>query len=262
MKTYDKIRLGLVAGFAMVALVGSTVAARAAGSTLLVIPSRFTVVQFSFDVARVRSLYLVAYDRNAVVPGTQLYAWSVEKSDWIKIDPAALSSGELFSEKPSRVVVVGDDATLPPEVLSAAAGAGRVQRVTSLQLVDLANTLNADMNFTAEDWRWLAKRYGFTLEDKNVERRRYGRYGPPGGKASRPVEGSDSAAETLAPMSLESAPAEAPLPAYGKELAPATKPQTMVIPAPAAAAVEKSVPAQSVAVPKLAEPADMAPENK
>ena len=54
------------------------------------------------------------------------------------------------------------------------------KRLPKLNPVDLANGMNEVMEFSGHEWRWLADRYKLTLNDRNWERRRYGRYGKPG----------------------------------------------------------------------------------
>jgi hypothetical protein len=56
--------------------------------------------------------------------------------------------------------------------------------------VELVNGLDDIFKFSAGEWRYLAREYKLTLKDLNAERRRYGRYGRPGARLSRPARQS------------------------------------------------------------------------
>lgn len=216
--------------FVAMGLAGSVALAKPSGTTLLVIPSRYTVVQFCFDIARIRSVYLVAYDQPATVQQPLLYAWNNDQSNWIPIKSADLGSGSLFTVPPVRTVLVGGGAMLPANVAAAVSQAGAFSQVESLNLMDLANALHQSMRFTSSEWKWLAGRYGLQLKDRNEDRRRWGRYGPPGQEGADRTPsagrefGMDPEAEDI--VIMPPPPAEA-------EAAPAR--QTLVIP-PAGAA--------------------------
>ena len=223
----------ICAGLAVAAVLGvrPVMAAPPSGSTLLVIPARYTVVQFAFDIAQLRSMYLVSYDQPAGTDRVLLYAWDNTRSDWVSVDEADLSSGALFNVQPRRTVLVGDAQTLPASVASAVTARGNPKRIQSLNLADIANGLDSELQFKAREWQWLADRYNFNLEDRNATRRRYGRYGPWGSESSAPGR----EAQEHMPPSVETLPMPVATPAPVER-------QTLVIPAasggaPAAAAV-------------------------
>lgn len=163
-----------------VGVAGSVAVAKPEGTTLVVIPSRYTVVQFCFDIARIRSVYLVSYDQPATVKKTMLYAWNNEQSNWVPIEASDLAGGTLFTVPPQRTVLVGAGPLVPAAVLDAVTAAGPFSQVESLNLMDLSNALHQSMRFSGSEWKWLAGRYNLQLEDRNEERRRWGRYGAPG----------------------------------------------------------------------------------
>jgi hypothetical protein len=119
----------------------------------------------------------------------------------------------------------------------------QARRIASLTPVDLLNELNRDLAFTPMEWRWLAKRYGLTLTDLNAERRRYGKYGPPG---SKPVKPQPSAGVEMPPAAPPPAgkalePVGAPAPVF--DVKPAEPPAAPAASAPPAAEPPPASPA-------------------
>jgi len=156
-------------------------------TTLLVIPARHTIVQFGFDVAKIRPIQLVSYSTDPRTKALYLYAWDRNANDWISIQPEQFRAGTAFSTPAAQVVRVGAEGELPAVLEAGPRGAGiKNVRVDGPDIVALVNTLNKDLKFTAREWKWLAKRYRLELEDRNAEARRWGRYGPPGTKTRRP----------------------------------------------------------------------------
>ena len=167
------------------------------GSTVLVIPARYTVVQLAFDVAYLRPVALLAYDSDDAGEPL-LHRWSTAAGDWIETDMDACKAGTATSCSPGRVVVLASGTNGLPASLAEAAGAwcDDVTVIPSLRSLTVLNTLHDDMKFSAREWKWLAGRHGLTLKDLNAERRRYGRYGKPGAKKTAPVIESEIPAPT------------------------------------------------------------------
>jgi hypothetical protein len=198
----------LTLGSLLTLILGGWVAADAGEArTLLVIPPRHTVVQLAFGVARLRPVYLVAYDTRVPGSGLVLHFWDTRRNDWVRTTTDGFRAGALFDELPGRIVLVGTDKDVPAEVASAAAGLGKVQRVSSLLVKDMINSLDEGMKFTAGEWKWLAKTYGLQIVDLNEERRMYGRYGPPGSRPPAPPSAEPSAV----PVAREPADGEGPI---------------------------------------------------
>jgi len=158
------------------------------GQVLLVIPARYTVVQFAFDIARMRSVYLAAYDTEGKDDSLVLHVWDSEAREWVRTNLDEYRSGAIFLTKPKSVVIVGTGERVPAGIGEASSWGGKVRQVSTLGIADMANALHAELSFDAAEWRWLARRYGLKLQDRNAERRRYGRYGPPGSRRERPVQ--------------------------------------------------------------------------
>jgi hypothetical protein len=153
---------------------------------VIVMPGRYTVVQFAFDVARIRPVELVAYDKGVGDEPLLLHVWDATAADWKPADIAAYQDGSLFEAQPKQAFLIGGDADLPAEIADGSDWCKKVTRVSSLKVVDMANSMNAKLNFSGKEWRRLAKRHNLELADDNAERRRYGRYGKPGTQPSGP----------------------------------------------------------------------------
>jgi hypothetical protein len=216
----------------------------ASDKPVVVIPLRYRVVQLAQDLARLRALHLVGYTTPDRAGKVSYYSWDAAKESWTEIALDDYRLGSVFGDAPRRLVLVGSDADLPAGLAQAAPWAQDVKRVTSLNIGDMVNGFNASLDFAAREWRWLAERYGLTLEDKNAERRRYGKYGPPGQKPTPPPK-RDAGAGVM-PAAVQPA-ASAPLnePLVDEVAKPVfdRKPEPQAHPAAKPAEPEKSAPA-------------------
>lgn len=164
------------------------------GPTCIVIPTRPTLVQFSFDLLRLRrQIYLVAQDKEIGGNATVLHVWDDATQDWIRVGVEEYIAGTVFTQAPRRLIVVGGKADVPDELAAAPAWAEEAYQIESLDLVTILNKFQIIFKFNEREWKWLAKRYNITFEDLNAERRRYGRYGKPGEDKNKtmPGEGKD-----------------------------------------------------------------------
>lgn len=231
------------------------------GPTLLVIPSRYTIVQFAFDVDRLRSVYILAYRNEG--DSVRSFLWDKSNQEWLDVDPDA--EGSLFSVAPSRAILLGrvDEGAI---ALSELVADGAVtSRVPSLDLKDVANGLHEHMKFRGTEWRWLASRYKLELKDRNADRRRWGRYGPPGGGRMPPSNRSKtvpipprSRTQASGSTTAERASAVVPTPANRRQTLVITLPKLeekgVPMDAPKVDAPVVDVPEQPVAPPEVVEP--------
>ncbi|MBT3294557.1 MAG: hypothetical protein HN919_15210 [Verrucomicrobia bacterium] len=153
---------------------------------VIVMPVRYTVVQFAFDVARIRPVELVAYDKGVGDEPLLLHVWDAAATDWKPADIAAYQDGSLFGARPKQAFLIGGDEALPAELADGSGWCKKVTRIPSLKVVDMANSMNAKLKFSGKEWKRLAQRHNLELADDNAERRRYGRYGKPGTQPSGP----------------------------------------------------------------------------
>ena len=76
-----KIRLFALSLLVITSL-GATTARAAKRDAVIVMPGRYTVVQFAFDVARIRPVELVAYDKGVGDEPLLLHVWDAAAADW------------------------------------------------------------------------------------------------------------------------------------------------------------------------------------
>lgn len=209
----------------------SPVADTAQTRLLLVVPTRYTIVQLAFDVQQLRHTELLAYDDQSPADTPIIHVWNPQRHDWILIDVAQLRSGTLFPEAIDTAVVVGRDEDLPQGLLAAVGAQTNYRRVPELNLANTLNTLHEELTFTAREWKWLANRYGIKLQDLNAERRRYGRFGKPdasGRAEDAPVRQRQQDIEPLPPRTETTPPTTAipddPKPPVAREVQPDPEP--------------------------------------
>lgn len=148
--------------------------------TLLILPSRYTIVQLGFDLQKLRPISLIAYDDQAPVTEPALHAWDKVARDWTPIGLDQIRSGTLFTPPVAETVLVGSDRTMPVGLAEVAARLPALKTVPELNVAHIVNAVNESHDFSAREWQWLAARYRLKLQDLNYEQRRYGRFGKPG----------------------------------------------------------------------------------
>ena len=203
-----KARL-LEAVVAVLVLGGVTYSSLAADMpTALVVPAKYSVVAFCQDVASMMPMTLVSYEvsKKTNAPALTLNVWNKSTREWTKTTLGEYRSGSIFSEIPKRVVLVGNN----DEMKSASAAMGDIITVANLDTMGLANGLNDALKFSSSQWKFLSKRYELKLKDLNAERRRYGKYGPPGAKPSAAMPKVEEEQPVKVPAPLELPPAEPP----------------------------------------------------
>lgn len=156
-------------------------------ATVLVVPNRYTIVQLAFNMAQMRTVKLIAYEKVRKTGELLMHIWSPMSREWLKTDIKEYGTGTLIAGPVERVIVIGGQQTFPTDLVTASSWCEQVESLDSLDIVTLLNALNTHFAFTPREWRRLAKLYGLKLRDKNEERRRYGRYGKPGEKRDHPV---------------------------------------------------------------------------
>jgi len=174
-----------------IAILGLTLAipafaAKKGNITVLVVPARHTVVRFAFDIAAIRDVTLVAYGGETPQGEQLLHVWNAEAKKWTFLSMDEFSFGQFLPDVPDTVILIGASRDMPEFITANAPAAKRVINIPSINPMPMANRLNERMRFSPREWRMLAKRHGLKIKDLNEERRRYGRYGPPGKRVERP----------------------------------------------------------------------------
>jgi hypothetical protein len=210
-------------------------------SVVLVVPSRYAFVKMAQDLATLRPITVVSY---SATNSASLFSWDSKNAKWSPLDAASFASGTGFGVSSHMVVMGTDVSTVNMLATSAKAWA---TKTTSLPKFDIAKALNAadeSLHFSKAEWDWLSERYSLSFKDVNDQRRRYGKYGPPGEHKTAP------------PRKTAPAPAvDVVLP----ELVPAP---TAAAPAPSAPPADLATPAPITATPAVSAPADVAETPK
>lgn len=137
-------------------------AASPSDAVLLVAPSRYTVMQVAFDVARRYPTVLVSYQGSG--DALALHVW--DGTTWLPLTVSDYQSGSFLASYPGRVILVGGDDILPVETRKVSGWCDSVSQVPALDTPGLVNGIGTMLPFTPADWRWFAGRYNLSL--KNV----------------------------------------------------------------------------------------------
>ena len=191
--------------------------------TLLVIPSRPSVVQLAFDMVHLRAITVVAYHGEAKTTEPVLHVWS--GSGWQYVSLPDFADKQFINTGVNQAIVVGDDQTVPAVLLRSMAWCSDIQRLPTLNVADLINSLDRVFQFREREWKWLAGRYDLTLTDLNAERRNRNPYNTP--RSKLPLEKREFKQEKgdIAPAELiEGTTADTPASAVKPETIPDEKP--------------------------------------
>ena len=142
-----------------------TPAAAQEDAVLLVAPSRYSVMQVAFDVARRYPTVLVSYQGTANEP--VLHVWN--GYEWMPLALADYQSGAFLQSYPARAIFLGDDALLPTSLRSISTWCDQSTQVAELGNDQLVNGIGRYLPFTPADWRWFAGRYNLTLTNLKAE---------------------------------------------------------------------------------------------
>jgi hypothetical protein len=151
---------------------------KASGITVIVVPALYRAIQIAFDVDRFQSAILVSYQHAEGTDEIVFHGW--DGSNWQRVEADLYRSGGFTALPILHTIIVGDERT-PQAVYAATDWSPTAHLIKSYALADQVNGYAKALNFTPQQIRWFARRYGMQIEDLNWERRRYGRYGAPGG---------------------------------------------------------------------------------
>ena len=161
------LMLILISGFVASA---SEAARKPKGVSMLVVPSRYSVIQVAFDIVAHYQVVLVSYQGDASTENPLIHAWNGQ--EWVYISVSDYVDGRFLQVMPSRTILVGDAALLPPVMDAVSVWCPYVVTIDSIDTSSLVNGLGAFFSFSPRQWEWYAKRYNLTLEDVNAAERR------------------------------------------------------------------------------------------
>jgi hypothetical protein len=205
-----RIRKPLLTMLCCLSVAAGTASVHAAEPTVtaLIIPARYTIVQLAFDIAHMDdTVTLVSYEQANDIAQPALHIWDAQAGDWLRIAVDELQSGQVFRTLPKHALVIGNELD-QMTILEDAVGAWcpDVLRIESMNIAEIVNQADSRLDFTPYEWKWLAMRYQLQIEDLNADRRRYGRYGKPGGAKndeSRPSQPPSDQADLRTTVPVE-----------------------------------------------------------
>ena len=226
-------------------------------SMLLVVPSRYTIVQLAFDMAKIRPMAIVAYDDSPTSKVSRLHVWDATVQDWLRMEFSEFKSASFIRAPPKDLLVIGNDIA---GLGDAASWASTKKRISTFSIVTVVNTLDEILSFSNSEWKTLARKYDLKLKDQNDERRRLGRWGRSGHEQPPAATAPETVLPPPPPPKLDEADkAMEPLPVSQKPISEVIIPEPAAPPAvPAPAPVP--APASAPTAPRSKAP--MAPEDK
>lgn len=177
---WPRVLFCLSLGFLLELAGTGTRAAPAQEPTLLVVPARLPLVQLAFDLLELRPVVVLSYRGDSRAAEPLLFVWT--SGAWQYVSPDDFRERSFVAAWPRRVVMIGDDQTLPKLLVDEAGWGAEVTRLKSLQSAELINGLDPLFHFSAREWKWLARRYDLTIRDVNVPRRKANPYDIPRSK--------------------------------------------------------------------------------
>lgn len=186
-----KLLSGMV--LALVLSVNCVIAASST-STVLIIPLRYKVVQVAFDVATLRGVNLISYQKIQGSNDLLLHAWNSSVGAWQEIAPADLQTGGVFNS--IAAAVIGPDGGEFIDYVGGRTWGGAVKLLPTYDVAKILSGLSSCYHFKPYEWEWLARRYGLSVKDTNYEQRRYGKYGTPGSEKPQQSVGLSSYQDT------------------------------------------------------------------
>jgi hypothetical protein len=209
------------------------------GPVVFVVPAREAVVRLAMDMTSLRSSYVISYQAIQGSDTPLIHTWDGASRSWIETNIEDYGAGARFSRVPSTAFFMGTETEFPAKLEDYAGWAAHKVRLANLNVVPCLNAFHEVLNFAPSEWRWLARRYDLDLKDNNVERRRYGRYGPPGQPAAGALPpGSEPMPNEQGSVIMAVPPAEEPPPLAQ----PPVEPVTVDVPVPEAAVVATPTP--------------------
>lgn len=163
MKTPYKVLL-----FFAVVLLGLVPCVRASAPppndlALLVVPERVNLVQAGFELNQLRSIALVTYRTRRQTGEVILHGWTGR--EWIPVSLQDYATGDFMLRDPVRIILVGDEALLPGELVEASNWGPLVLNVEATQTDEFFNAMGQLFEFSSREWRQVANRHNMQMED-------------------------------------------------------------------------------------------------
>lgn len=198
-------------------------------SAIMVIPARYRMVEFAFDMARLRDVAIVSYQNDAAKPSELLlHVWNGRQ--WMHVTAESYRSGSFLLGAPKHLILIGGEGMVPDVLTAAPEWCARVERITAMDISTLVNTLGKLLKFNDSEWLWFSDKYDLSIADLNSERRRYGRWGSPEQEKAR--EESYMAAKKAAKAQGKSTVLVKPAATVGEEVPEINAAPVNILPEP------------------------------
>lgn len=149
---------------------------KASDSTLLIMPARTRLVQLGFDLAKIRAFSLVTYEGTS---STRPFLHHWNGAEWAELTLEELTERGFLAQTPSRVVIIGEDSMVSPDLYEAVSWCPEVHKIPSIKTVEIVNVLHPLLGFNDGEIEWLAGRHYLRIRDVNEERRSLDPYSVP-----------------------------------------------------------------------------------
>lgn len=236
--------IALLAGLSFT--IAPATAADEAPEAVLLIPDRMAMVEFGFNLANLRDVLLISYRSYEPRSPMLLHVWNGMK--WDPLSHDQYRSGSFMPGEPKTVIAIGDKTTKLPDILAQAPKwCQDYKYIDTLIIGDLVNVTGNALGFNNHEWKKMARIYDLSIVDLNADRRKYGKYGPPGSETKAPANKEDAKVDTLTPVPVTTTIDEQKL--LSKTTARAKKPAAKVaVPKVAPTKPEPAKPAEAVKV--------------
>lgn len=201
---------------------GTSQAGKVAQSAI-VVPARHAYLQLAVDVSRFRPVTVIGF-RKSQAGAVRLFIWNDAKKGWSRLALADYQSGAAFGGKPTRLVLVDADETIPPALEALSPAIKETARVSASTIGDLVNKLAPIFNLKESEFRSIAKWNNLTLTDHNADRRKYGRWGRPDGAKNDEAESVEETEEVHQGQQATSMRQSEPMPVTEYDEAAYTEP--------------------------------------
>ena len=145
-----------------------------AGSTVVVAPARFNVIQVGMDLAARHDVTLVSYQGEASTAKPLLHIWNGQEWNFVTLED--FQAGKFLTEKPKQTLVIGDEQMVPQALAPMSSWAGRQQTIPIIETQAMLNQVGTALKFHSADWEWFAARYNLKLQDLNAPQRKISVY--------------------------------------------------------------------------------------
>ncbi len=155
---------------------------------VLVVPVTPSAVSLALDVAKLRPVEVLTYERDAKGDAF-LHTWAQTEAQWQGVALGDIATGNAFDSKVAQTIVIGPAKGIPTDLARVLSDLETARQIPTLETAVVINKLHGVFDFSGKEWKWLAGRHGLELYDRNGERRRWGKYGPPEGKSPSATSG-------------------------------------------------------------------------